>query len=63
MKPQNVCDTARPCWFLAGAGRAGLALFWQDRGVWRSGWGGQEGLQPFEKLPANEVAQIRLYDG
>jgi hypothetical protein len=44
-------------------GGAGLALFWQDLGVWRSGGGSRIGYKPFEKLPANEVAQIRLYDG
>lgn len=44
-------------------GGAGLALFWQDLGVWRSGGGGKIGYKPFEKLPVNEVAQIRLYDG
>ena len=43
-------------------GGAGLALFWQDLGVWRTA-GGKIGYKPFEKLPANEVAQIRLYDG
>jgi hypothetical protein len=43
-------------------GGAGLALFWQDLGAWRSG-GGKIGYKPFAKLPANEVAQIRLYDG
>ena len=44
-------------------GGAGLALFWQDLGVWRSGGGSKIGHKPFEKLPSNEVAQIRLYDG
>ncbi|MEO8442151.1 MAG: DUF4340 domain-containing protein [Betaproteobacteria bacterium] len=44
-------------------GGAGLALFWQDLGVWRSGGGGKIGYKPFAKLPANEVAQIRLFDG
>ena len=43
-------------------GGAGLALFWQDISGWRSG-GGKIGFKPFEKLPVNEVAQIRLYDG
>ena len=43
-------------------GGAGLALFWQDISAWRSG-GGRIGFKPFEKLPANEVAQINLYDG
>ena len=43
-------------------GGAGLALFWQDISAWRSG-GGRIGFKPFEKLPANEVAQIHLYDG
>jgi hypothetical protein len=43
-------------------GGAGLALFWQDLGAWRSG-GGKIGYKPFAKLPVNEVAQIRLYDG
>jgi hypothetical protein len=43
-------------------GGAGLALFWQDLGVWRTA-GGKIGYKPFEKLPVNEVAQIRLYDG
>jgi hypothetical protein len=43
-------------------GGAGLALFWQDLGVWRTA-GGKIGYKPFENLPANEVAQIRLYDG
>ncbi len=43
-------------------GGAGLALFWQDLGAWRSA-GGKIGYKPFEKLPVNEVAQIRLYDG
>lgn len=43
-------------------GGAGLALFWQDIAGWRSG-GGKIGFKPFEKLPTNEVAQIRLFDG
>lgn len=43
-------------------GGAGLALFWKDIGAWRSG-GGKIGFKPFEKLPVNDVAQIRLYDG
>lgn len=43
-------------------GGAGLALFWKDLGVWRT-TGGKIGYKPFEKLPAAEVAQIRLYDG
>src|SRR4051812_11343581 len=43
-------------------GGAGLALFWQDISGWRSS-GGKNGSKPFEKLPVNEVAQIRLYDG
>ena len=43
-------------------GGAGLALFWQDLGVWRS-HSAKIGSKLFEKLPVNEVAQIRLYDG
>ena len=43
-------------------GGAGLALFWQDLSAWRSA-GARIGSKPFEKLPVNEVAQIRLYDG
>ena len=43
-------------------GGAGLALFWQDLGVWRTA-GGKIGYKPFEKLAVSEVAQIRLYDG
>jgi hypothetical protein len=43
-------------------GGAGLALFWQDLSAWRS-TGTKIGSKPFEKLPVNEVAQIRLYDG
>jgi hypothetical protein len=43
-------------------GGAGLALFWQDLGAWRT-TGTKIGFKPFEKLAINEVAQIRLYDG
>ena len=43
-------------------GGAGAALFWQDLGTWRSS-NTRIGFKPFEKLPVNEVAQIRLYDG
>ncbi len=43
-------------------GGAGLALFWQDLSAWRS-TGTKIGSKPFEKMPVNEVAQIRLYDG
>jgi hypothetical protein len=43
-------------------GGAGLALFWQDLNAWRS-TGTKIGSKPFQKLPVNEVAQIRLYDG
>ncbi len=43
-------------------GGAGLALFWQDLGAWRSA-GTKIGSKPFEKLATNEVAQVRLYDG
>ena len=43
-------------------GGAGLALFWQDLGVWRSA-GSKIGSKPFEKLAVSQVAQIRLFDG
>jgi len=43
-------------------GGAGLALFWQDLGVWRS-TGSKIGSKPFEKLATSQVAQIRLFDG
>jgi len=43
-------------------GGAGLALFWQDLGVWRS-TGSKIGAKPFEKLATSQVAQIRLFDG
>ena len=43
-------------------GGAGLAMFWQDLSAWRS-TNAKTGSKPFEKLPVNEVAQIRLYDG
>ena len=43
-------------------GGAGLVLFWQDLGAWRTA-GTKIGYKPFEKLAINEVAQIRLYDG
>jgi hypothetical protein len=43
-------------------GGAGLAMFWQDLSAWRS-TGSRIGAKPFGKLPVNEVAQIRLYDG
>lgn len=43
-------------------GGAGMALFWQNLSTWRS-TGTKIGSKPFEKLPANEVAQIRLFDG
>ena len=43
-------------------GGAGLALFWQDLAAWRS-TNAKIGSKVFEKLPVNEVAQIRLYDG
>ncbi len=47
---------------LAVLGGAGMALFWQDLGVWRS-TGTKIGSKPFEKLATGEVAQVRLYDG
>ena len=43
-------------------GGAGLALFWQDLSAWRS-TNAKIGSKVFEKLPVNEVAQVRLYDG
>jgi len=43
-------------------GGAGLALFWQDLSAWRSP-NAKIGTKLFEKLPVNDVAQIRLYDG
>ncbi len=43
-------------------GGAGLAMFWQDLSAWRSS-STKIGSKLFEKLPVNEVAQIRLYDG
>lgn len=43
-------------------GGAGAVLFWQDLSAWRSS-STRIGFKPFEKLPVNEVAQIRLYDG
>jgi hypothetical protein len=43
-------------------GGAGAVLFWQDLGTWSSS-NTRIGFKPFEKLPVNEVAQIRLYDG
>ena len=43
-------------------GGAGLALFWQDLGAWRSSHT-KTGSRLFEKLPVNDVARVRLYDG
>ncbi len=43
-------------------GGAGLAMFWQDLSAWRSS-STKIGSKLFAKLPVNEVAQIRLYDG
>lgn len=43
-------------------GGAGLALFWQDLGSWRSK-DAKIGAKMFDKLPVNEVAQIHLKDG
>ena len=43
-------------------GGAGLLLFWQDLGAWRSSHT-KTGSRLFEKLPVNDVASVRLYDG
>lgn len=42
-------------------GGAGLALFWQDLAAWRSA-DAKIGSKLFDKLPVNDVAQIRLID-
>ncbi len=42
-------------------GGAGLWLLKQDQGIWR-GSDAKPGARPFEKLPVNSVAQIRLKD-
>ena len=43
-------------------GGAGLALFWQDLSAWRKA-DVKIGSRIFDKLPVNDVAQIRLKDG
>ncbi|MBI4189002.1 MAG: DUF4340 domain-containing protein [Betaproteobacteria bacterium] len=43
-------------------GGAGLVLLKQGDGAWRGG-GTKAGAKPFEKLPVNDVARIRLQDG
>ena len=43
-------------------GGAGLVLFWQDLGAWRSA-DAKIGAKLFAKLQVNDVAQIRLTDG
>ena len=47
---------------VAVLGGAGLWILKQDEGAWRGG-SAKPGAKPFEKLPVNEVAQIRLKDG
>jgi hypothetical protein len=42
-------------------GGAGLVLFWQDLGAWRGG-DTKIGSRLLEKLPVNDVAQIRIID-
>ena len=43
-------------------GGAGLALFWQDLSAWRKA-DVKIGSRIFDRLPVNDVAQIRLKDG
>ncbi len=43
-------------------GGAGLALFWQDLNAWRKP-DAKTGAKLFDKLPINEVAEIRLTNG
>jgi hypothetical protein len=43
-------------------GGVGLGLFWQDLGSWRKS-DAKIGAKLFEKLPVNDIAQIKLTDG
>ena len=43
-------------------GGAGAALFWQDLSAWRNA-DAKIGSKLFDKLPVNDVAQIRIVDG
>lgn len=47
---------------LAVLGGAGIALFWQDLGAWRSA-DAKIGSKPFANLAVNDIAQIRIVDG
>lgn len=48
--------------WVAVLGGAGLVLFWQDLNAWRNA-DARTGAKLFDKLPVNEVAEIRLTDG